>query len=187
MLPDVTCQSEFPDALCCEQLWDVANHILAQVAPKVLECVTACDCCEGNFYAYVSQGEPEVWESNYLALWLQNIAPSIRSTSAINTTFGAHNLLRAQWMMRIAEGGYPRMDVDLNKIPSVPGFDELHYTNRYVYSHGEQMLRALMQAVKDKTLTPTPTTFTLQAFTPIRNESGTAGFQVNFQTDLEFQ
>lgn len=187
MLPDLSCQTEFPEALCCEALWDWANHMLAQVAPKVLECVNACDCCEGNFYAYVSQGEPEVWESNYLAVWLQNISPSIRSTSPTNTTFPAHNLMRAQWMMRISESGYPQMEDDLNSVPSVPGFDLLHYTNRYVYSHGEQMFRALMQAVKDRTLTPRPTTFTLLAYGPHRTERGSAGYQVNFQTDVDFE
>jgi hypothetical protein len=152
-----------------------------------MECIEACDCCNGQFYAYVSQGEPEVWLSDYLAIWLQNVAPSVRSTSPTNTTFGAHNLLRAQWGMRLSEGGYPTMDIDMNEVPSVPGFDQLHYMNRYVYSHGEQMMRAVFQAVKDKTLTPRPTTFTLVNFGPIRTERGSVGYQMSFQTDVDFE
>jgi hypothetical protein len=187
VLPDLSCNSAFPDSLCCESLWDTANHILGKVTPRVMECITACDCCNGNFYAYVSQGEPEVWASDYLAIWLQNISPSIRSTSPTNTTHFAHNLMRAQWAMRICEGGYPHIEADIVGIPELPGFDLLHYTNRYVYSHGEQMFRALMQAVKDQTLTPRPSTFTLQAFGPIRMERGSAGYQVTFQTDVDFE
>lgn len=187
MLPNITC-GEQPGAICCDTIWNAANHILSQVAPGLMECISGCDCCTGQFYAYVSQSEPEVLHSNYLAIWLVNISPSIRTNSNTVTTFTQANLLRATWMMKISESGYPRMDSDLNESVSVPGFDELHYMNHYVYSHGEQMFRLLMKAAAEKTLTPQgDTTFTLQAFGPTRPEAGSTGYTVQFQTDLHWQ
>lgn len=187
MLPNITC-GEQPDALCCGTIWNAANHILGQVAPGVIECIAGCDCCTGEFHAYVSQGEPETFQSNFMAIWLVSILPSIRSNSPTVTTFTQANLLRATWAMRLSEGGYPKMNADMVGTPNLPGFDELHYMNEYVYSHGEQMFRSLMTAGERKTLTPQgDSTFTLQTFGPIRTENGSAGYQVQFVTDLHWQ
>lgn len=186
MLPNITC-GEQPNALCCETLWNTATHILGQVAPDLIECIRGCDCCTGPFYAYVSQGEPETFQSNYLAIWLNNLAPSLRSSSNTLTTFTPANLMRATWGMKLSEGGYPRMDSDTNATVTLPGFDELHYMNRYVYSHGEQMLRSVLTAAHNKTLTPQgDTTFTLNSFGPFRTEAGSAGYQISFVTDLNW-
>lgn len=187
MLPNITC-GEQPGALCCNAIWDTANHILAQVAPDLIQCIAGCDCCDGQFYAYVSQGEPETFQSNYLAIWLVNIAPSIRSGTSSITTVGPANLLRATWSLKLSEGGYPRMSADMIGTPDLPGFDELHYMNQYVYSHGEQVFRSVMTAVAEKRLVPQgDTTFTLNSFGPTRTENGSAGYQMNFVTDIHWQ
>jgi len=187
VLPNITC-GEQPGALCCNSLWNTANHILAQVAPDLIECIAGCDCCSGQFYAYVSQGEPETFQSNYLAIWLVNLAPSIRSNSGTVTTFTPANLLRATWNMKLSEGGYPKMSADMVGTPNLPGFNELHYMNQYVYSHGEQMLRSVMTAAAENRLVPQgDTTFTLNSFGPIRNEDGSAGYQIGFVTDVHWQ
>lgn len=186
MLPNITC-GEQPGSLCCETIWHAANHILNQVAPPLMECISACDCCTGKFYAYVSQEAPEVLHGDYLAIWLVNLAPSQRSQSSTITTFTPANLLRATWALKLSESGYPKMESDLNAVPNVPGFDQLHYMNRYVYSHGEKMLRLLIDAAARKVLTPQgDTTFTLNSFGPTRPEAGSTGYQVNFVTDFNW-
>lgn len=187
MLPNIVCGDQ-EGALCCNTIWNAANHILAQVAPDLIECIQACDCCRGKFYAYVSQGEPETFQSDYLAIWVANIGPSLRTGTNTLTTATPANLMRVTWNMKLSESGYPKMSADMVGTPDLPGFDQLHYTNQYVYSHGEQILRSILTAAAEKRLTPQgDTTFTLNSWGPIRTEDGSAGFQISFVTDVNWQ
>lgn len=122
------------DPLCCDFLFEVANDILTAGMAALADCM-GIDGCKG-IETFVSHQEPIGATSDYLAVWLV-------STEVVYDRSGRFPRARPSYSIRLVEGGFPLPQQTANG-PVMPPRDDLHAAAGVSYSHGEVLLRRMM-------------------------------------------
>lgn len=147
-LPDIGCAPE--GEVCCDVIWGVAERLLTYVYNDLIACMPDDDCYGPALQAFVSHGEPQTAESDFLAVWLAYALPEFRDLVGGVSMVGPARV-RATWAVRLIESHYPTFEADGDTIVG-PSLEQLHAINRHVYGHGERLLRAVINGGMDTTV-----------------------------------
>ena len=161
---------------CCGTLWDLANGVLSTVVPFVEQCIVPTECAPEMRY-FVSIGRPETWQSDFLALYLENIR--VDQLSVRNLATLPFPLIMGQFRFLLTESGYPGL-VQVGEDFYTPNDDTMHLAARHGYSHAQALLRGLMSYVNANDCKK----FNLRDFQPTRPEAGHAGWTLGFDLEL---
>jgi len=175
--PLQTCEGvDVPEA-CCTTLWDLALGVLTFVTPYLEECIDPDPCCGEPMRYFVSIGRPETWQTDFLALYLENIRVDQLSTRNLNTL--AAPIIMGQFRFLLTESCYPGL-VIRGEETWTPTDKEFHLAAQHGYSHAQALLRGLLayHATNDCKK------FTLRDFQPTRPEAYTAGWSLGFDLEL---
>jgi hypothetical protein len=179
-IPFVTCEpAALPDG-CCHAIWDQGLEILQAAAGGLMDCHSdqGCACGHGGMRGFISLGPLNTWQTNVLVVHLEppGLTLSPRSLGANGMMQGAPNWF-ALWRVQLMESGYPGM-VEVPGGWATPNDDELHAANRFIYPHGESVLRGLLG------LTSTCTNFTLRDLTFMAPTGGPDGWSAGWSIGL---
>ncbi len=175
-LPTQDCGPVETADLCCTTLWDLANGVLATVVPFMEDCIVPVDCAPEMRY-FVSVGRPETWQSDFLALYLENIR--VDQLSVRNQTMLTPPIIMGQFRFLLTESGFPSAVQEGDKI-YVPNDETLHLAAHHSYSHAQAMLRGLLSYFSANDCRKS----LLRDFQPTRPEVGHAGWTIGFDLEL---
>jgi hypothetical protein len=175
--PLQTCeQKDIPEA-CCGTLFDLADDILKAVVPFMEECIAATPCCGDPMRYFVSIGRPETWQSDFLALYLENVRVDQLSTRNLTTLMPP--ILLGQWRFLLSESCYPGLIVKGDKTYT-PTDEEFHLAAAHGYAHVQALLRGLLDFAASRDCRK----FTLRDVQPTRPEMYSAGWTIGFDFEL---
>lgn len=166
---------EVPDA-CCSTWWDLANGVLATIVPFMEECIVPSECAEPMRY-FVSIGRPETWQSDFLALYLENIR--VDALSVRNQTTLSFPVIMGAFRLLLTESNYPGL-IQVGDDVYTPNDDQFHLAAKHGYSHAQAMMRGLMSYAGANDCRK----FNLRDLQPTRPEVGHAGWTLGFDLEL---
>lgn len=170
------------DRRCCPAVFDIADHILAEVFIALQECMSAE--CPG-LIAYVTMGAGDDTIADSVTVELNSITPSA-SSSGSNQRQLPFSIQRVDYTVRLRETGWPMPKVVNNQIVA-PDPVLQNKAAQQAFSHGEKMFRKLWALHSSKQLTPTGTRCLgtrVGQLLPMRPDGGRVGFTVNVTVDL---
>jgi hypothetical protein len=175
-LPTQDCGPVETADLCCTTLWDLANGVLATVVPFMEDCIVPVECAPAMRY-FVSIGRPETWQSDFLALYLENIR--LDQSSQRNLSMLTSPIILGQFRFLLTESGYPGL-VQVGEEFYTPNDDTMHLASSHGYSHAQAMLRGLLSYAGANDCKK----FLLRDLQPTRPEAGHAGWTLGFDLEL---
>ena len=101
MLPGF-CDDAHPP--CCRSLWDLAEGLRVRVFDAVKECATGGECDE--LVSFITVGVPVHAPGDFVAVWLDTIAPAYRRPSEREANLIAPRTV-ARFGVQLIESGWP--------------------------------------------------------------------------------
>jgi len=135
MLPTV-CDDAHPP--CCRSLWDLAEGLRIRVYEAVLECCAGGEC--DGLVSFTSVGPPVYANGDYVAVWLDAIAPAYRRPSEREQNLTMPRTV-ARFGVQLVESGWP--NVEGGYAGTIPSPNAISAAAFYSYGHGERMIRAV--------------------------------------------
>lgn len=175
MIPRTDCQAV--DA-CCVTLYDIANHLLAEVFDAVTQCYPT-DCCE-TLAAYVTMGSGDDGITDALTVGVTSVQ------SSAHTLPGGLGLWRAEFAVILRESGWPTAYSDGDTIV-LPSPTEQARASQHVFAMGESIHRRLAFLMGQRALVPRGTRCsngTVGTMNPLYPQGGVVGWQVPVIIDL---
>lgn len=178
-LPQPTCEN--PGDPCCHTFFAVADHIVTLLALGQAECRNQGGCGSGELFAYVSTGfDVDDPLCDTLIVWLVNIDPKFGPAGVARSP----SQMRATYRIRLRDSGYPIAQDDGITIYA-PDPMEIHQVSAFAYSHGEKLLRDLINASASGALVPAGCTNpNISNFRALDTSGGCVGWQVDVTLDV---
>jgi hypothetical protein len=179
LLPIAECGEVVGPPPGCAELFDVAESILEAAWVALAPFIPADDSpCYPGVSTYVSLGRPPADMHDLLAVWLVQLGPTGRSTTA--ATRGApFAAVEAIWQIDLWEDAYPTATSNGDQF-IVPSPDLLHEVNRYLYAHAHAIYTGVLA-----NLTELPCqTAVPGVLTPLEPQGGSAGWTFRVTTSM---
>ena len=175
--PLQTCENKDVPEACCTTLWDLALGVLQFVTPYLEKCIDPDPCCGEQMRYFVSIARPETWQTDFLALYLENVRVDQLSTRNLSTLIPP--LIMGQFRFLLTESCYPGLVIQGDKT-FTPTDEEFHLAAKHGYAHAQALLRGLLAYAAANDCRK----FTLRDFQPTRPEAYTAGWSLGFDLEL---
>jgi hypothetical protein len=135
MLPQI-CDDANPP--CCRSLWDIAEALRAVVFDAVKSCCTGGECDE--LTSFISVGEPVYALGDYVAVWIDGVAPAYRPPSERESNLTLPRPV-ARLGVQLMESGWPNVEGGPNG--TIPTPEAISAAAFYSYGHAEMMIRTV--------------------------------------------
>lgn len=176
MIPPPECCD---DVACCVNLYDIANHILAEVYDAIQECYPPEGCCD-PLAAYVTLGSGDDGIPDALTVSVDSI------NGSANTIPGGFGLWRANFNVLLRESGWPTAYAEGDTIVRPHPSDQARAA-QHVFSMGEAIHRRLAKMQSSRAMVPIGircSNASIGSMTPLNPQGGVAGWQVSVGVDL---
>ncbi len=134
-LPDFCDDDAVP---CCTTFYDVADGLRVAAYAAVSQCLVADGCTE--LETFVTIGQPVYAPGDYLATWIDPVAPAYRPPSQRQMNVILPRTTARVWI-RLVENAWPAISAD-GEI-TVPSPGAIAHAARFSYAHGEKMVRSV--------------------------------------------
>lgn len=168
---------------CCNDLYNVADHLLTTVFDAIKTCMADQSCVEKQLTAYVTIGAGDDGNTDALTVEFDGGSPTPRSVQ------GGRGVVvsRTTFTVRLRESNWPIVRRE-DGAPIMPPPNEQNHAAKYAIARGELMWRTLLGMQATKTLVPTSVRGCLDTqvrdLRPMRPSGGVIGWTV--QVDVDF-
>lgn len=179
-LLDTGDECEIDDTVCCNTLYDIAEHILDTVHTAILVCTPTPPGC-APLLKYVTLGDGDDMIVDALTVAYQGIG-TIEDVQATVTVYSV------DYKVLLRESGWPTATVDGTVIrPPDPAIQNA--LARQVYSHMETMMRKLrwMAQAGHRRMAPVGTSYVrarLSNMTPLPPQAGVVGADITVTVEF---
>lgn len=175
---------DIPDESCCNVVYDVAEHLLAQVYDALSNCYDG-DCDKPQAYITVGFGDDGIQDA--LTVAIQQVTPSPATGTGRGGVSMYMGLYRCTYEIRLRESGWPMVQVEGNTIVT-PDPERQNALARHLFSHGEMMYRKIHQLHNAFNLVPStmprPANAIIGNLFPLNPSGGIVGWTCTLQLDL---
>ena len=167
-------------AVCCDAYYAVAESLAEIAFEALVKCVAPS--CEG-MQVFVSHGPP-VGTGNFISAWhVSTVFPGSddQRERFISRAVGTYTV-------RLMESGYPTIRNAPSGGFTLPQRDEIDAIAQHSYGHGEQVLRAIVNAkAAGRTPLKRCSSVALVSYVPLRISAGYSGHDITVALDLPWQ
>lgn len=190
MLPSPNC--DIPETACCDQVFGMANSILAFIYADLITCFAEQDCQKPVLAQYITFPGGDDAITDALTVAMIDTRPTPGTQTGAGGTQLVVGLWRSRFEIRLRESGWPMAQVSNREIllpdPSLQTKLALH-----AYAHGERLFRSAISLVaklgtgKAQFATDAgPTRATVESMQSLPVLGGVIGWNVVMSVDMRF-
>lgn len=179
-LPAKVCDQRLDlDPACCHLWVDRSQQLLDYIWSKLEPCMPPIAACVTEFTRQVTHGQPELC-CDQLNVWVDAVSYSQKSANPRNN-LQCIVISRIRFGVSLNESCYPTIRQDGNRIVNVQP-SELAAVMPWLYSHGETLWRALLNA--GSAFTDPCSGIQVNDFKPVKPSGGCAGWTGTVSVDF---
>lgn len=185
-LPSDGSPCEISDDVCCNVIFDIADHLLTEIGEALALCFEDDSCCTAPAQ-YITFGFGDDGIRDALTVAIQQVAPSPVTSQGKGGVTVPIGLYRCIYEIRLRESGWPLVHIEGDAIVP-PDPVRQRALARHAFSHGEMMYRKIRSLYANGEITPSTlpqrSNAIIGPLLPLNPLGGVVGFTCTVQIDI---